>query len=350
MKTLSKEEMPNQEMDKSYKKLVILALLPIVGLFVSLCIGRYFVEPLAVSKIIYSKIFSLSKTWSDIEETVVLNVRLPRIILAMFIGGGLSACGTVNQGMFGNPLVSPHILGVSYGAGMGAALGILLSGNMATIQLLSIAFGILAMIMTYAISKKNGSRNLFMLVLGGIIVGAFFQALISLLKYVADPEEKLPTIVYWLMGSMAGTSWNDLKIGIPLISAGMVVFIILRWKINVLSLHEDEAKSLGINVNRMRGIIIIATTIITATSVSLCGIIGWIGLVIPHLSRMLVGNNHRMLIPASFFFGSFYLLVIDDIARSLTAAEIPLSILTAIVGAPFFTYLLRKTGGNWNAS
>ncbi|MCT4566434.1 MAG: iron ABC transporter permease [Maledivibacter sp.] len=317
-------------------------------MLISLCVGRYRVTPLTAYKVLLSKIIPVKQSWSDIEETVILNVRLPRIILAMFIGGGLSAAGASNQAMFGNPLVSPHILGVSYGAGLGAALGILLSGNIVIIQTMAIIFGILGIMLTYTISKKKSGMQLFMLVLSGTIVGALFQALISLIKYVADPEEKLPTIVYWLMGSLSGTSATDLKLGIPLITIALAMLYIIRWKMNILSLHEDEAKSLGVNVNRLRTIIIISTTVISATAVSLCGIIGWIGLVIPHLARMMVGNNHKYLIPASICLGSFYLLIIDNIARTITAAEIPLSILTAIVGAPFFIFLLRKTGGKWN--
>lgn len=344
-KTESYEEKKRRNLFMVFTGLIIIS---VVCMLTSLCVGRYGITPLAAYKVLVSKVVPLRQTWSDIEETVILNVRLPRIILAMFIGGGLSAAGASNQAMFGNPLVSPHILGVSYGAGLGAALGILISGNIVIIQTMAMVFGVLGIMLTYTISKRRSGMQLFMLVLSGTVVGALFQALISLIKYIADPEEKLPTIVYWLMGSLSGTSVNDLKIGIPLITIGLMMLYVIRWKMNILSLHEDEAKSLGVNVNRLRAIIIVATTIIAATSVSLCGIIGWIGLVIPHLARMIVGNNNKYLIPASICLGSFYLLIIDNIARTITAAEIPLSILTAIVGAPFFIFLLRKTGGKWN--
>lgn len=345
-----KSTFEKREKDRKKRVLVFIALVTVlvVSMIVSLCIGRYFITPTTAYKVLFSKIIPIHKTWSDIEETIVLNIRLPRMILAMFVGGGLSAAGAANQAMFGNPLVSPHILGVSYGAGLGAALAILLGGSMVTIQFMAVVFGIIGMMLTYGLSRRKSGIQLFMLVLSGTIVGALFQALISLIKYIADPEEKLPTIVYWLMGSLSGTSGNDLLIGIPAIFLSLLVLYIIRWKMNILSLNEDEAKSLGINVYYLRGIIIGATTIIAAVSVSLCGIIGWIGLVIPHLARMIIGNNHKYLIPASICLGSFYLLLIDDIARTATAAEIPLSILTAIIGAPFFAYLLRKTGGKWS--
>jgi len=193
---------------------------------------------------------------------------------------------------------------------------------------------------------KNGT-NLFMLVLAGVIVGALFQALISLVKYIADPLEKLPTIVYWLMGSLSGASYRELLAGAPLIMLGIVILVLIRWRINMLSLSEEEARTLGIHVQRLRWMVIGASTLITAVAVSLCGIIGWVGLVIPHIGRMIVGNYHKVLIPACVSIGSMYLLIMDTMARTLTSAEIPLSILTAIVGAPLFAYLLRKTGGRW---
>ncbi|MEA1961467.1 MAG: iron ABC transporter permease [Bacillota bacterium] len=327
---------------------IILVLLPIMVFLISLCLGRYVVSPGTTLNILASHIFPIDQTWSSIEESVIINIRLPRLILAMLVGAGLAISGAGFQGIFGNPLVSPQILGVAAGAGFGAALGILLSGQMFMIQGLAVAFGIIAVVITYMISRMENGTPLFMLVLSGVIVGALFQALISLIKYVADPEDILPTIVYWLMGSLSGASYDDLMIGVPLILGGIIILLLMRWRINVLSLDEDEAKALGINVERSRWIIIVAATLITAVSVSLCGIIGWVGLVIPHIGRMLVGPNHKKLLPVCVSLGSFYLLIIDNIARTATAAEIPLSILTAIVGAPFFAYLLRKTGGKWS--
>lgn len=333
---------------KQNKLLIIsLVLLPILFFFISLCLGRYWVDPATVLNILSSYFIPVTPDWTEIEKSVITNIRLPRLLLAMLVGAGLAISGAGFQGLFGNPLVSPHILGVSAGAGFGAALGILISGQVGTVQALALFFGITAVIATWVISRLKNGTPLFMLVLSGVIVGAFFQALISLVKYIADPEDKLPAIVYWLMGSMSGASYDDLLIGAPLIIGGIVVLLLLRWRINILSLEEEEAQSLGINVQRTRWTVIAASTVITAASVCLCGIVGWVGLVIPHIARMLVGPDHKRLLPACISIGSFYLLFIDDIARTATAAEIPLSILTAIIGAPFFAYLLRRTGGKW---
>ncbi|SMP60635.1 iron complex transport system permease protein [Anoxynatronum buryatiense] len=311
-------------------------------------VGRYMVPFDKVVSILSSVIFNVEQHWTDVEQTVVLNIRMPRIILAILIGAGLSVSGVALQALFANPLVSSHVLGVSYGAGFGAAIGILLSENHLFIQGMAIVFGMVAIALTYSISKTGKGTQLYMLVLAGVIVGALFQALISLIQYVADPEEKLPSIVYWLMGSLGGTSLKDLRLGIPLIGVGILIIFAIRWHLNVLSLPEEEARSMGVNLKLLRGLIIIATTVITAVAVSLSGIIGFVGLVIPHFARMVVGHEHRVLVPVTILMGGIYLLLIDTIARSATAAEIPLSILTAIVGAPFFAVLLRRTGGGWH--
>lgn len=326
---------------------ILLILIPIVLFFISMCLGRYSVNIKNVFGILFSPFLKIDSSWKAVEESIVLNIRFPRIILSMVIGGGLAISGASFQGLFGNPLVSPHILGVSAGAGFGAALGLLLANNFSLVQFSSLAFGVLAVFISYLLSNRKKTTAIYALVLSGVITGAFFQALISFIKYIADPEDKLPQIVYWLMGSLTGTSYRDLLIGLPLIVIGIIILWGLSWRINILSLPEEEAKSLGVNVKLLKTLIIGASTLITATSVSLCGIIGWIGLVIPHIGRMLVGNNHKKLLPACVSIGASYLLLIDCMARSISAAEIPLSILTAIIGAPFFAMLLRKTGGAW---
>lgn len=325
----------------------------IVGLLILLCFciaialmsGRYAVSLEKVIGILMHQVVGGVETWSHIDKTVIMTIRLPRILLAILVGSGLAVSGVSMQALFSNPLVSPHILGVSYGAGFGAALGILISGNSLSIQGCAIAFGLLAIVITCWISKTQNGIQLYMLVLSGVIVGAVFQAFISLIKYVADPEEKLPTIVYWLMGSLSGTGIRDIYIALPLIGGSIAVLYLIRWKLNVLSLNEEEAISMGIQLPLLRGIVIFTTTIITAVSVSLCGIIGFVGLVIPHLSRMIAGSEHSRLVPITIIIGGIYLLVIDTLSRTLIAAEIPISILTAVVGAPFFAFLLRKTGG-----
>lgn len=328
---------------------ILLAVLPIIFFFFSFCVGRYWVQPDKVFKILISHFTDIPHTWSAMEETIVLKLRLPRLIMSMLVGAGLSVSGASFQGLFGNPLVSPHILGVSAGAGFGAALAIMLSGSSWTIQLLSITFGVIAVVITCGISRiKKGASSIYILVLSGVIAAAFFEALISALKYVADPFDKLPAIVYWLMGSMAGVNLNDVLVGGPMILIGVMILILMRWRINVLSLDEEEARSLGVNIKQSRMLIIFSCTLVTAAAVSMCGIVGWVGLVIPHAGRIIVGPNHRVLIPACASIGAFYLLLIDSVARSAISTEIPLSILTAIIGAPFFAYLLRKSGGQWS--
>jgi len=315
--------------------------------FLSFLLGRYPISPLVVGKVFISRILPISHTWPSTVETVIFLVRFPRIVAAMLVGAGLSVSGASFQGTFKNPLVSPYILGVSAGAGFGAALAILLSRNLFTIQVSAFVFGILAVFLTLIIGRAHKSTSTLTLVLGGIIVGALFSALLSLIKYVADPYDKLPAIVFWLMGSLASSSNKDLLMVAPPILSGTFGLLLIRWRINILSMGDEEAQALGVNSKRMRIIIIVCSTLIAAASVCISGIIGWVGLVIPHIGRMLVGPDYKKLLPISILIGAAYLLLIDDLARTLTTAEIPLGILTAIVGAPIFAYLLRKRKTGW---
>ena len=326
---------------------VLLWTLPLILALVSIGVGRYQVDFMVQIKILLSQVFPIEQTWTNTEETVVINVRLPRIILAMLIGAGLSIAGASFQGMFANPLVSPDILGVAAGAGFGASIGILLFGNNIYTQISALVMGMLAIGFTFLIGGFKREMPVFMLVLAGVVTSALFEALISLVKFMADPEEKLPSITYWLMGSLGTASYRDLMIAGPLILIGIIILYALRWRLNILSLSEEEAQSLGISVTKLKWLVIIGATLITASAVATAGIIGWVGLIIPHIARMIVGSNNQYVLPASISIGAMYLLLIDNLARSLTAAEIPLSILTAIIGAPFFAYLLRKTGGGW---
>ena len=328
-------------------KLAVLIIAPILIGFFALCLGRYMVTPTEVGDVLLQQVFGMAKEVPDVHLSVVWNIRLPRILLALLVGMGLAVSGAAFQGLFSNPLATPDTLGVAAGASFGAALGILLFENIFVVQLLSVLFGIVAVALTYSISKIKGKSTILMVVLGGMVTSAFFQALISLIKYVADPETKLPTITYWLMGSMASVSYNTLLYGAPLIIVGTIVLYLLRWRLNILALSEDEARTMGYNLQHMRWLVILASTAITASAVSMCGQIGWIGLLIPHISRMLVGTNNQKVIPVTISMGACYMVIIDTVARSASSAEIPLSILTALIGAPFFGYLLRKTGGGW---
>lgn len=304
-------------------------------------------DPLTVIRILLSKVFPITPNWSSAAEVIVIQIRLPRAILAMFVGAGLSISGAAYQGMFRNPLVSPDILGVSAASGFGAALAILLSANRLELQLAAFAFGLVGVTLTYLIARVYKTTPALMLVLAGVVVAAFFGALVSGAKIIADPEAKLPEITYWLLGSFNRASFQDIITVIPVILLGSVGLLLVSWRLNVLSMGDDEARSMGIQTESLKAFIIICTTLITASAVSVSGIVGWVGLVIPHVGRMIVGPNHRWLLPTSLALGAVFLLIIDDIARSVTPLDIPIGILTGVIGAPFFAYLLRRTKGGW---
>jgi iron complex transport system permease protein len=327
--------------------LLAMILVPLAALYVSLFVGRFTVPAADVARILASRLWPMTPDWPASVETIVLQIRLPRAILAMFVGAGLSVSGAAFQGMFRNPLVSPDILGVTAASGFGAALALLLSRGAFELELIAFLFGILGVGLTYLLARTYRSTPVLMLVLSGVIVAAFFSALLSGAKYLADPDSKLPVITYWLLGSLNGASMRSLSLALPPIVLGGAGLMLVRWRLNVLSMGDEEARSLGVRTDRLKGIIIVCTTLITAAAVSVCGIVGWVGLVIPHLARMWVGPDHRALLPAACSIGATYLLLIDDVARTASASEIPLGILTAIVGAPFFAYLLRKTRGGW---
>ena len=281
-------------------------------------------------------------------ENVVLNVRLPRIGLALLAGAGLSSAGGAFQALFANPLATPDTLGVATGASFGAVLAILFGWPSMAIQTSALAAGLLAVALVYMVSrpKKGGGRaSVVMIVLAGMVVGSLFSALVSLVKYAADPQDVLPTITFWLMGSLSSTTKETLVLGAPFILAGMALLFLFRWKLNAMTLSEEEAISLGISVKKIRAVVVLAAAMITASVVSMCGLIGWVGLLIPHICRMLFGSNNQRVIPASMGLGAIFMLVIDTAARCMLSAEIPVSILTAIIGAPFFIILLRRTGG-----
>lgn len=325
----------------------VLVVLPILLLFASLFGGRLEIGPTDVLRILVSRIVPIAPSWSESVEIIVLQIRLPRALLAMCVGGGLSISGAAFQGMFRNPLVSPDVLGVSAASGFGAALAMLLSRSTLELQVIAFSFGLLGVAITYMLARVYQSTPVLMLVLSGVIVAAFFSALLGGVKFVADPENKLPAITYWLLGSFNAATFRTVVIVAPAIAAGTIGLLLVSWKLNLLSMGDDEARALGVRTERLKAAIVVCTTLITAAAVSTCGVIGWVGLVVPHLARMLVGPDHRRLLPAALSVGASYLLVIDTIARTATAVEVPIGILTAIVGAPCFAYLLRRTSATW---
>ena len=322
---------------------LVIFLLPIAVTIICIGIGRYHISPLESLQILVSPL-----TGQEVDPqgwSVVYHVRLPRIMLALVAGMGLSISGASFQALFSNPLATPDTLGVATGASFGAVLALLFTRNVFVVQLAALAMGLAALAGTCMISRLNGKSSILMVVLGGMVVSSLFQALVSLVKYVADPDEDLPAITYWLMGSMSRATYQGLAVGIPLILLGVALLFLLRWRLNILSLKEDETRALGIDVRKLRIMVMAASTLVTASCVSLCGQVGWVGLLIPHVARMLYGSDNRKIIPVSMGLGSAFMVVIDTASRAATAAEIPVSILTAIIGAPFFIILLRRTGG-----
>ncbi|MDI6813048.1 MAG: iron ABC transporter permease [Desulfitobacteriaceae bacterium] len=330
-----------------WRKELILGSIAVFIFVFSFSIGRYPVSPDQLIAILAAKVFPIAHIWPATMDVVIYNVRLPRILAAMLVGAALATSGAAYQGIFKNPLVSPDILGASAGAGFGAALGIYFSLNVYLIQLTSFAFGLLAVLLTYFISQKVHHDPTLILILTGVLIGTLFSSATSLIKFVADPYDKLPAITFWLMGSLAAIAPKDVATSIIPILLGGIPLYVLRWRLNVLSLGEEEAMALGLETGKLRLIVILASTLMTAAAVSISGLIGWVGLVIPHLARMIVGPNYKVLLPTSMLIGSTYLLLVDDIARSVASVEIPLGILTSLIGAPFFFYLLVSGRKSW---
>ena len=331
------------------KKNYLWIVIPFLTFLLSLIVGRYFISVSDLSKSIVSKIFNVPVDIPEIVDTVIFNIRLPRIIVAMIVGASLSLSGAAYQGMFRNPMVSPDILGASQGASFGAALGILLGFGVLGVQFISFAFGIAAVFLTYFISKKvsKGIDTTLVLILSGIMVGTLFSSFVSLIKYVADPLNKLPAITFWLMGSLATISKDEILVVFIPFLVGSIPLMLFRWKLNILSFGEEEAMALGLNTEKIRLIIIISATLMTSSAISVCGLIGWVGLVVPHICRLMIGPDMKKIIPLSMIVGGTYLLIVDDLARTLLPIEIPLGILTAIIGAPFFIYLLNNNRRNY---
>lgn len=320
----------------------LLVFLPIFAVIAAMAIGRMGISPFEVIKAVLSRIAGKAGIGQQ-TETVIFAIRLPRILLALLVGAGLSVAGCAFQSLFSNPLATPDTLGVASGASFGAVLGLLCGFNLIGVQLLAFACGVLAVILTWLSGAGKGGMNT--VILAGIMIGSLFSALVSLVKFVADTESQLPAITFWLMGSLNSAGFSALALGAPPILAGTLVLYLLRWRMNILPLPADEAKATGTNLYLLRVLTVICATAITASCVSMCGQVGWVGLLVPHICRMKFGNNHMSLIPASVSIGATFMVLVDTAARSATAAEIPVSILTAMIGAPFFIILMRRTGG-----
>ena len=317
----------------------ILAAALLALFLLSFWLGRYDVPPSDVIRILLSRIFPMDASWTEQMEAAVLNIRLPRILLACMVGCSLATAGTAYQSVFRNPMAAPDILGASSGACFGAALAILLGFSRSGITALAFVSSLLSVALVYAIARRTKGNRVTSLLLAGVMIGSLFSACTSYVKLVADPSNQLPAITYWLMGSLSGTRMNVVAFAAVPMLIGLAPLLILRWRINLLTLGEEEARSMGANTNRLRLVVILCATVLTA---AVSGMIGWVGLVIPHLSRKLVGNDCRYLLPASALFGAIFLLLVDNISRNLLATEIPIGILTAFVGAPFFLYLMTR--------
>ncbi len=318
---------------------------------VSMAAGRYWVPPNEILRILFNEVTAVAggdglvrRTWTDQEATVVLDVRLPRVLLAFLVGGALSLGGACLQALFRNPLVSPDIIGVTAGASFGGVLVLTLGLSGGWMVGGAFGFGLAALSGVLLLGRMGGRSNaMLMIVLGGIVVAAFFNALVSFMTYIADPYSELPSIVHWLLGSIAAASYDKVLTALVPVALGAAVVLALRWRLNVLSLGDDDAAALGVNPHRSRVLLLCAVALMTAGTVAVAGAVGWVGLVVPHLARLWVGQDHRVLLPASLLLGGTYLMLIDTLSRSITSSELPLGILTAVIGAPVFVVLLARS-------
>nr|WP_279576240.1 iron ABC transporter permease [Thiomicrorhabdus marina] len=315
--------------------------------FISLSMGRYDFAPLGSLAELLRHFGWLSGKEDPMIVSILMDVRLPRVLAAMTIGAALAISGAAFQALFMNPLVSPGILGVLSGAAFGASLGILISEEIWVMQLLTFLFGLLAVGIALLLAKGELKQNMIILVLGGMITGALFSAFLSIIKYVADPYSKLPAITYWLMGSLANVNGDLLFWLLPIVLVGILILLLHGHVLNVLSLGDDEARTLGIAVEQKRMLIIVIATLLSALTVTLGGMIGWVGLVIPHIVRLVLGADNRILLPVSALLGAIYLLWVDNLARMAISIEIPLGILTALIGLPVFAWALKNAKKGW---
>ena len=330
--------------------LFLLAFCLLAVLLVSFALGHYDVSLRQVMGILCNALLGpltggrlmLPSAWTDTMQIAVLNIRLPRILMACMVGCCLSAAGAAYQGVFQNPMASPDVLGASSGAAFGAALAILLGASSRMVTLSAFAFSLATIVLVFLIARHAPGLRVVNLILAGVMISSLFSAGTSYCKLVADPSSQLPEITYWLLGSLSGTKITDVQLALPPMVLGCAVLLLIRWRLNLLTLGDEEAHALGVNTDLLRLGVILCATLITAASIAASGMIGWVGLVIPHLCRRLVGADHRFLMPASMITGAAFLLITDDVSRNLLTVEIPIGILTAFIGAPFFIYLILK--------
>lgn len=330
-------------------RFLLAVLLFLVVMLGSFMVGRFAVDPWEAVRIVAAKVLPIEPTWSEMDAKVVWDVRWPRLLMAVLVGAALSCSGAAYQGVFRNPLVSPDILGVAAASSFGAALGIILHDAYSpSVQVYAFLCGILGVACAYFLAYTKGSIPNTMLILAGVVTSSLFNAGVSVMKYLADPYDDLPAITFWLMGSLSGMRWENLLFAAPVIIVAMIALWFVSWRLNILTMGDDEARSLGINTTRLKVTVIICATALTATAVSQCGAIGWIGLVIPHMARMVVGPDHRKLIPTAAVLGATFLLLIDNLTRTASETSLPLSIPIAFIGAPVFAILLRNSTRQWS--
>ncbi len=322
--------------------LIVLSVLLVLLFFISFILGRYDVPLWQVPRILLGQILPLKQTWTDNMAIAVVNIRLPRILLACLVGCCLSAAGCAYQSVFQNPMAAPDILGASSGACFGAALAILIGLAQSGITVLAFVCSLATVVLVYLIGQRTRGNKITGILLAGIMVSSLFSSGTSYIKLVADPSDQLPAITYWLMGSLSGSKISSIAFALIPMALGLIPLLLLSWRINLLTMGEDEARSMGVRTNTLRFAVVICATLLTAASVAVSGMIGWVGLVIPHMSRKLVGNDCRRLLPCSMILGAIFLLLVDDVSRNLLTTEIPIGILTALIGAPFFLYLITR--------
>lgn len=325
--------------------LTVLGAALIVCTLVSFLFGRYPVPFRELCGILGDRFISLfgggiDQFWTDAMYAAVWNVRLPRVLMSVLVGACLSAAGAAYQGVFQNPMAAPDVLGASAGAGFGAALAIFFGLSSAQITVSAFGMSLLTVALVFWVSRRAKGEKTLGLVLAGIMISSLFEAGTSFIKLAADPNNKLPEITYWLMGSLSGAKWSEIQFVFWPMLLGLVPLFALRWRLNVLSMGDDEARSMGVDAGRLRVGVIVAATLVTASSVSVSGMIGWVGLVIPHMVRRICGSDYRWLMPGSMLGGAVFLLIVDNVSRNVTSAGIPIGILTAFVGAPFFLWLI----------